>query len=264
VLTTRLLTAAIGIPFVAGAMWLGGGVLAGLVALAIFVAVLEVSMIRGTQRTLEGIAPCLLAALLPIAALADDTAWLMGAIVLAIMLPGAIFAFTQDPKTSLENWLWGVATALYVGLLASHFVLLRDAEDGRAWLFVSVLTVWATDTGAYAVGRTIGKHKMSPVVSPGKTVEGAIGSFVTGFISIFVLCEAFGLDIDTVHKVVLGLVLPPIILIGDLAESAIKRGLGVKDSGFLVPGHGGILDRLDSLLFAIPVVFYYLVLVIQR
>jgi len=262
VLVTRIITAAIGIPFVAGAMWFGGGWLAGLVALAVFVAVLEVSMIRGTQRTLEGLAPCVLAALIPVAAL-DGGAWLMGAIVLAIMLPGAIFAFTHDPKRSLENWLWGVATALYVGLLAAHFVLLREVDEGRSWLFVGVLTVWTTDTGAYAVGRTIGKHKMSPVVSPGKTVEGALGSFVTGFIAVFVLCAAFGLYVDTLHKVVLGVILPPVILVGDLAESAIKRGLGVKDSGTLVPGHGGILDRLDSLLFAIPVLFYYLVLVIE-
>ena len=261
-LVTRVITAAIGIPFVAAAMWVGGGLLAGLVALAVFVAVLELSMIRGTQRTLEGLTPCLLAALIPVAAL-DGGDWLLGSILLAVMAPGALFAFTTDPKAALENWLWSVASSLYVGLLAAHFVLLREVDDGRSWLFVGVLTVWIADTGAYFVGRSIGRHKMSPIVSPGKTVEGAIGSFVTGFIAVFGLSAAFGLDVDTVHKVALGLILPPVILVGDLAESAIKRGLGVKDSGFLVPGHGGVLDRLDSLLFAIPVTFYYLALVIE-
>jgi phosphatidate cytidylyltransferase len=104
---------------------------------------------------------------------------------------------------------------------------------------------------------------MSPVVSPGKTIEGAIGSFVTGFAVVFALNEALSLGVATGHLVVLGLLLPPVILVGDLAESAIKRALGVKDSGFLIPGHGGVLDRLDSLLFAIPVTYYYLELVIR-
>jgi phosphatidate cytidylyltransferase len=214
------------------------------------------------QRTLAGLLPAALAAALPPAALAGID-WLLGAVVLLIVALGSVFAWTGNPRAGLEDWLWGVALGLYVGVLASHAALLRDAPDGRDWLFFSVLVVWITDTGAYAVGRAIGRHKLAPVDSPGKTIEGAIGSFVTGFVAVLALSELFGLDVGLADQVALGFLLPPIILVGDLAESAIKRALDVKDSGFLVPGHGGVLDRLDSLLFAIPVVYYYLELVVQ-
>jgi phosphatidate cytidylyltransferase len=259
-LSTRLLSAAIGIPLVALAIWVGGELLAAVVALAVLIAVVEVAVIRGAHRTLAGMLPAVLAATLPPAALAGLD-WLLGAIVLLILATGAVFAWTGNPLVGLQDWLWGVALGLYVGVLAAHAVLLREAPDGREWLFFSVLVVWITDTGAYAVGRAIGRRKLAPVVSPGKTVEGAIGSFVTGFIAVFALSEVLGLSLSLADQVALGLILPPIILVGDLAESAIKRSLDVKDSGFLVPGHGGILDRLDSLLFAIPAVYYYLELV---
>lgn len=257
---TRLLTSAVGIPLIALTIWVGGELLAAVVAVAVFVAVIEVAVIRGVHRTLSGVLPPALAATLPVAALAGLD-WLLGAIVLLILAAGSVFAWTRDPAKGAQDWLWGVAVGLYVGVLAAHFVLLREAPDGRDWLFFSVLVVWITDTGAYAVGRAIGRHKLAPIVSPGKTIEGAIGSFVTGFIAVFALSEAFGLNAGLLDQIVLGLFLPPIILVGDLAESALKRSLDVKDSGFLVPGHGGILDRLDSLLFAIPAVYYYLDLV---
>ena len=262
-LSTRLLTAAAGIPLIALAIWVGGEPLATLVALAVSIAVLEVAMIRGVARTPAGLLASLLAALLPVAAL-YGLDWLLGATVLLIVMLGGVFAWTGDPARGAQDWLWGVATGLYVGVLAAHFVLLREAPDGRDWLFAAVLVVWIADTGAYAVGRAIGRHKLAPVVSPGKTIEGGIGSYVAGFIAVFVLAEIFGLDVTLADKVALGLVLPPVVLVGDLAESALKRALNVKDSGFLVPGHGGILDRLDSLLFALPVVYYYLDFVIYR
>jgi phosphatidate cytidylyltransferase len=132
------------------------------------------------------------------------------------------------------------------------------ADNGRELLFFTVLTVWATDTGAYAVGRLIGRHKLAPSISPGKTIEGTLGSLVTGFIAVFVLDAALDLELALRDRIALGLLLPPIIGLGDLAESALKRSLSMKDSSGLVPGHGGIADRLDSLLFAAPAVYYYL------
>jgi phosphatidate cytidylyltransferase len=262
VFVTRLATSAIGIPLVVLTIWVGGELLAAVVAVAVFIAVLEVAVIRDVQRTVAGLAPALLAALLPPAALAGFD-WLLGAIVLLIVALGSVFAWTASPRVALEDWLWGVALGLYVGVLASHAVLLREVADGRDWLFFSVLVVWITDTGAYAVGRAIGRHKLAPVVSPGKTIEGAIGSFITGFVAVLALSEILRLEVSLADQIALGLLLPPIVLVGDLAESAIKRALDVKDSGFLVPGHGGVLDRLDSLLFAIPVVYYYLELVVH-
>jgi phosphatidate cytidylyltransferase len=108
------------------------------------------------------------------------------------------------------------------------------------------------------VGRLIGRHKLAPAISPGKTIEGTLGSLVTGFIAVFVLNEALDLGFALEDRIALGLILPPVIGLGDLAESALKRALGIKDSSGLVPGHGGIADRIDSLLFAAPAVYYYL------
>jgi phosphatidate cytidylyltransferase len=147
---------------------------------------------------------------------------------------------------------------VYFGVLASYFVLLREGSNGRDWLFFAVIAVWVTDTGAYFVGRMLGRHKLAPAISPAKTIEGSLGSFVAGFAAVFVLNEALDLGLAVEHRVALGLLLPPVIMVGDLAESALKRALAIKDSSGLVPGHGGIADRLDSLLFAAPLVYYYL------
>ena len=256
-LLQRLISAALGIPVVAAIIWVGGGLLAALVAAAVFIAVIEIAAARGVARTPASLVAAGLGAVLPPVALANGD-WLFGAVALAIVVPSTLFTLSKEPRAALDAWLWGIATALYFGVLATHFVLLREHDNGRDWLFFTVITVWVTDTGAYFVGRAIGRRKLAPAISPGKTVEGAIGSAVAGLAAVFVLDAAFGLDLALGHRIALGLLLPPVIMVGDLAESALKRALGVKDSGVIVPGHGGIADRLDSLLFAAPAVFYYL------
>ena len=255
-LLPRLASAAIGIPLIVLAIWAGGEVLAAVVAVAVFIAVLEVAAARDSVWSMRGFGPAVLAALLPVAAFAGND-WLLGAIALAILVPSAAFSLNRGSYAGVNAWLWSLAPSLYVGVLASHFVLLREAPAGRDWLLFTVLAVWITDTGAYFVGRSIGRHKLAPAISPGKTVEGAIGSALAGFAAVFALDAALGLELALVHRIALGLLLPPVVLFGDLAESALKRSLSVKDSGFLVPGHGGVLDRLDSLLFAAPSVYWY-------
>jgi phosphatidate cytidylyltransferase len=257
VLAQRLASAAVGIPLIVGAIWLGEEVLAALVAVAVFVATIEIGAARDTAGTPWWILTAVLAATLPIVA-TGNAADVLGAAAAVIMLQSTILTFSPDPKASIESWLWGLGCALYFGLLAAHFVLLRDIANGRDWVIFAVITVWVTDTGAYAVGRAVGSRKLAPAISPGKTVEGALGSFVTGFAVVFLLDWALGLDLALEHRVALGLLLPVVILFGDLAESAIKRATGIKDSSGLVPGHGGVADRLDSLLFAVPAVYWYL------
>jgi phosphatidate cytidylyltransferase len=256
-LITRLLTAAIGIPILIGVVWVGGPFLAAVVALAVLVAQVEFAIARDASRNPIAIAGALCGAALPALALAGED-YVLGGAVATIGLVSTAYVLTHSPRDDLENWLWGVAGALYLGGLAAYFVLLREAGNGRDWVFFTLITVWVTDTGAYFVGRAIGKHKLAPAISPGKTIEGSIGSLIAGFVCVFVLNEALDLGLTIEHRIALGLLLPPIIGIGDLAESAIKRALDVKDSSGLVPGHGGIADRLDSLLFAAPLVFYYL------
>ncbi len=266
-LVTRLATAAVGIPIIVLVVIAGGGVFAGVVAVAVAVAVLEIAMARGVAKTPAAWLSAVAAASLPALALAGRD-YLMAGIVAMIMVQSALMTIVWRPREfsgerlinadDVQAWLWGVVLALYFGALAAHFVLLRQAFDGRDLVFFTVLTVWITDTGAYAVGRAFGRHKMSPAVSPGKTWEGSFGSWVTGFAAVLVLNEVFGIHLALEHRIALGLLLPPVIMVGDLAESALKRGLGIKDSSGLVPGHGGIADRLDSLLFAVPFVYYYL------
>jgi len=256
-LTQRLISAAIGIPLIIAAIWIGEELLAAVVALAVFIATIEIGAARDTAGTPWWVLTSISAAALPLVATGGPVD-LVGAAAALIMLQGMILTFSPDPKASIESWLWGLTSALYFGLLAAHFILLRDVEEGRDWLIFAVVVVWVTDTGAYAVGRAVGSRKLAPAISPGKTIEGALGSFVTGFAAVFLMDLVLGLDLELKHRIALGLVLPVVILFGDLAESAIKRAVGVKDSSNIVPGHGGIADRIDSLLFAIPAVYWYL------
>lgn len=152
---------------------------------------------------------------------------------------------------------WWLGATLYVAL-GAHLVLLRGVDDGRAWSIALLAVTFATDTGAYAVGRLAGRHLLWPAVSPRKTWEGGIGGLVAGA-ATFLLAVAF-LDLDlAAGSLVLGATLLPVAAIGgDLLESALKRQLGVKDMSRWLPGHGGLLDRLDSIL-AVGVCLYWLV-----
>lgn len=257
VLSQRLATAAVGIPLLALVIWLGGYVLAVIVAVAVAIACIEIAAARSVAATPGALMGAVLAALLPLAAKAGDE-WFGGALALAVLAPSIAFVFSPAPRVAVEPWLWSLATTFYFGLLASHFVLLRELPDGREWLFFTVLAVWAADTGAYFVGRQVGNRKLAPAISPGKTVEGAIGNQVTGFAAVFALDAILGLGLTLPERLALGFALPVIILLGDLAESALKRSLDIKDSSGLVPGHGGIADRMDSLVFAAPAVYYFL------
>jgi phosphatidate cytidylyltransferase len=146
---------------------------------------------------------------------------------------------------------------MYIPLLMSHFVLIRRFDDGILWVFFVLVLAFAGDTGAFYVGRTWGKRKLLPAVSPGKTMEGIIG-LVGGAVLACVVYQQFLLpEISVAHTVVLAFVGSLLGQLGDLCESLIKRASGVKDSGAILPGHGGILDRLDSLLFIAPFVYYY-------
>jgi phosphatidate cytidylyltransferase len=243
-----------------GVIWVGGALLAAVAAVAVLVAALEVASARGAMRHPLSLLGAAGAAMLPAVALGCED-YVLAALVASFLVLSAALTLLGDPKENLDDWLWAVVSLLYFGGLASYFVLLREMPDGRAWVFFTCITVWVTDTGAYFVGRLTGrrfiKRGMSPSISPGKTWEGAIGSYVFGFAAVFDLDAAFDLGLKLEYRVALGLLLPPVIAFGDLAESALKRALQIKDSSGLVPGHGGIADRLDSLLFAAPCVYYF-------
>ena len=150
---------------------------------------------------------------------------------------------------------------LYVPFLLSHAILLRKEPLGIQWVFFLLMTVWAGDTSAYFVGTVIGKHKLYPAISPKKTVEGLLGGLAGSLIVAALLRSLFIRSLPWCHTVILASAILILGQTGDLGESMIKRAVNAKDSSGLIPGHGGVLDRLDSFLFAAPFVYYYVVLV---
>jgi phosphatidate cytidylyltransferase len=144
----------------------------------------------------------------------------------------------------------------WIGLGLGHVLLVRDLpEHGRLAAFTVLLAIFAADTVAYVVGRLVGRHKMTPVLSPGKTWEGFVGGTAAAVFVAFISLYRTGF-VDGWRSIVLGSVIALSAVLGDLFESALKRDAGVKDSGTLLPGHGGILDRLDAVLFAAAASYY--------
>jgi len=151
---------------------------------------------------------------------------------------------------------------LYIPLLAAHLVLIRHFRDGVLWIFFMIIIAFAGDITAFYVGRKFGKKKLLPNVSAGKTAAGTMGSVIGSLAGCMIFKSWFFPDIAMGHAVVMGFVGNIVGELGDLCESVIKRSAGVKDSGFLFPGHGGVLDRLDCILFIAPFLYYYKLYVI--
>jgi len=150
--------------------------------------------------------------------------------------------------------LFGVC---YVNWLLGYTFWLRDLEAGREWILLLVAVTWLGETAAYLVGSTVGRHKLAPAISPGKTVEGALAQLAMSVLAALGARATFFPALSLESAVVVGLLLGVVGQVGDLLESAIKRSVGTKDTGRLIPGHGGMLDRVDSLLVNTPVLFYY-------
>ena len=169
----------------------------------------------------------------------------------------------RQQEGAFAGWAWTMAGILYVGWLLSYLVSLRGLEDGRNWLFLALFATFGSDTAAFFIGRALGRHRLAPRISPGKTWEGAIGGVLGAILVslLFILPTPISLSshINWGQAILLGLLVSVFGQLGDLVESLLKRNMGVKDSGKLIPGHGGILDRMDSIIFAGVVVYYYAV-----
>jgi len=150
-------------------------------------------------------------------------------------------------------------TAGYAGYLLGFLITLKGLGEpfGAKLIFLMVIVVWTGDSAAYYVGSTVGKHKLAPLISPKKTWEGAVADVAGGMLGAAVAHWTFFPDLAWPHVIALGIALSVVAQLGDAFESVLKRGAGVKDSGSLLPGHGGVLDRLDSLFFNGPLLFYY-------
>ncbi len=179
----------------------------------------------------------------------------------AVILSLILLVLSPQREGAFTNWVWLIAGILYVGWLLSYLVALR-LEGGRGWVFLALFATFGSDTAAFFIGRAIGRHKLAPRISPGKTWEGAIGGVIGGIIGSLVMVAIFSLPLSYGQTVLLGIVVSVLGQFGDLAESLLKRNTGVKDSGKLMPGHGGLLDRMDSVLLAGVVVYLYYVFVV--
>ncbi|MDO8617111.1 MAG: phosphatidate cytidylyltransferase [Dehalococcoidia bacterium] len=279
-LAQRLATAAAGIPVVLALILVGGTLYTAAVAVILVLGVLEFfaatdpelkinahPRLRAVQRPwYRPRLPALIggaSVVLMVAALDSGFDEWSGALVLAIAVTFLFLVLRADPDTGLRDWMWIIAGVTYVGFLGSHLVLLRDLDGDGDWALLAVFSTFAADTAAYVVGRTIGRTYITPAISPGKTLEGTIGGLVTGFAAVFALNWITGLDADAQDLIPLALLLPFVAFVGDLGESLVKRGAGVKDTSELIPGHGGFLDRLDSILFTTPLVYYFVIWAIR-
>ena len=183
----------------------------------------------------------------------------------AVLLSLIWLLLRAQKEKAFTGWAWTIAGILYVGWLLSYLVALRGLDDGRNWVFFALFTTFASDTAAFFSGRALGRHHLAPYISPGKTWEGVIGGILGAIIVslFFILPTPLILHLNWGQAILLGLLVSIFGQLGDLVESLFKRNMGVKDSGRLIPGHGGVLDRMDSIVFAGVVVYYYVIWVIQ-
>jgi len=264
----RILTAAVGIPVVVYIVAFGGVVVFFLFIFAVLLVGLWEFFkmtIPAASRVVMGLGLALGAAVLASAYHDADVTMLAR----QSMLPGAcalsfaaLFWYHMSSRSASLRDASLIVMAqfcgiMYVAFLGSYLVLLRGRPDGVQLVFLLVLVAWAGDTGAFTFGTWMGKHQLSTRISPKKTIEGALGGLVCGVL-IAVVCKLFFLQkLSLLHCLMIGFGLNITNQFGDLCESFIKRACDVKDSGTLFPGHGGVLDRIDSLLFAGPFLYYY-------
>lgn len=254
-LRERVLTAALGVMLVVGALWLGGWWLAILFAMIAAVSTAEFGVMMKVRATS---AESLIALLFAVSIVLFPVFEQFWYVLLYILLILTILRRQQ--------FSFAAAGVLFVGALYSSYAFrmlldLRDHTHGFGWVLLVFIAIWSTDTGAYFVGRAIGGRKLLPDVSPKKTVSGAIGGilFATVITAVVGMLLIPGIGSRYWLLALLGFVISIAGEAGDLVESGLKRHYEVKDSGWLLPGHGGMLDRFDSLLLAAPIAYHLII-----
>ena len=256
-MTLRIVTAVIGISALIAVLLVGTSAVAALIMVLAVASGWELADMVRARRT------CPLRWFLlawPISFVAagwliaeDVTGWW---VMLAAFLVGTVPAIGILLTGRRTAFVYAIAAGPYVGIALAHTPILRSVDDGAQWLALAVIVIFAADSAAMLVGVTVGRHKLSPQISPKKTWEGVAGGLIGGAVAAVVADAVFDLEIASAMAVVLGFVMALTGTLGDLGESAFKRHAGVKDSGFLVPGHGGVLDRLDSLIPNLIIVYW--------
>lgn len=263
-LLLRVLSALVGIPIILGLLWAGGWVLfGGLLVLTVSASYELHRMLTGDGR--RPLSLFSLALSLDFLLAAIVTSWrvplIEGGISILLLLTFTwLLVARKTLDGSLVDWALTMAVPFYIGWPLSLFLLLRGSShfsfSAGFWLMLVVIGgVWVFDSAAFFTGRFLGRHKLATLVSPSKTWEGVIGGMIGGIGATLLL--TLPLHIPFYHAIILGILISIAGQVGDLAESLLKRQTHVKDSSHLIPGHGGMLDRIDSQLFAVIVVYLY-------
>jgi phosphatidate cytidylyltransferase len=260
-LKQRVITALVGLPLVIVVVWFDGPLpwftiflaILGLLAAYEFYRLVGVSAIR--SLTVFGMVFTLLIIISPHCP-SPFAAPLL--VTLVVVLPLIWLVLRQRVEGTFTGWAWMVVGFLYVGWLLSFLVDLR-LEAGRNWTLFALFATFGSDSAAYFVGRVLGRHRLAPRISPHKSWEGAVGGMLgaAAVSLLFTLATPLHITLSIGQGIVLALLVSVFGQIGDLAESLLKRNTGVKESGAVFPGHGGFLDRMDSIVFAGVVVYLY-------
>jgi phosphatidate cytidylyltransferase len=254
---SRIFISIVLLPLVIGLVYLGGWWLFWLTLVAGLIALHELYTLGRDLKPLV-LAGYLGFALALLGAQIGGVAWMAGGLLLTFLFSFLFFSMSHERPSATTSFGVTVLGSIWVGTGLAFLLLLRDIPDHGFWAVIAVLfTVFASDTAAFFIGRTLGRHRMAPVISPGKTWEGLLAGVIAGMLAAFlVLYKDRDEFLSVPETLALGAAVVVASVCGDLFESAVKRDLSVKDSGRLLGGHGGMLDRLDALLFAWVAAYY--------
>lgn len=258
---TRELTTIVAAPVVVGIIgWAPVWAYVALVTVALAIALWEFIALGARKGyPVQQVISILLMLLLVWTFLEPGVSVEIGVFAVLLIIP-ASYVFARSPlEEALPATAVCVLATLYVGMLGGALIRLRTDFPGvgSKLVFFLLIAVWASDAGAYYVGRRFGRHRLSPRVSPKKTIEGGIGGLATSLLAAAIVHFTFFPEFPLMHALLAALLLSIAGVVGDLAESMWKRSAAVKDSGVLIPGHGGFLDRVDSILFTAPILYAY-------
>lgn len=256
-LVSRVLVAAVLLPAVIGLVYLGGWWLVGLALVGGILALHELYTMARELRPLL-LAGYLGFALMLLGLQLGGIPWMLGGLLSTFLLSFVVFGLSSARQSATGSFAVTLLGAAWIGSGIGFLLLVRDIPEFGFWALVAVLfTVFAADTGAFFVGRTVGKHRLAPAISPAKTWEGFIAGIAAAMTAAFVILYKDREEFLTIPEIlVLGAAIALASVFGDLFESSLKRDLEVKDSGRILHAHGGVLDRIDSLLWAGPAAYY--------
>lgn len=275
-LRTRILSTLIAVPILTWLIWCGSWPFLILIIVAILLSLFEFyNMPKVKGLRILRITAMICGIALALCAWRGNIYYLNTLLTASILLLLIMQLFGKKPLETITNLSYTILGLIYVGWLLSHQLPLRRLPFGREYILLLFWITWSGDIGAYTFGTILGKHKLIPRVSPRKSVAGAVGglflSLTSAFLAYFFLEESPFLGkwlsspgLSLVHYLILGLILGIVGQFGDLCESLLKRGAQIKDAGGIIPGHGGLLDVIDSLLFTSPIMYYYIVHVVGR